>query len=110
MQQLLIYILYAVQGCSHSPTLISNTDNEETATVTMETSEDTEACKVVLVTQWMRGFKLNIIPKSTIQGHYFNTFVNATALIIDTEILDVERTHYTYSHLHWNFAAEIQTV
>ena len=42
-----MYILYAVQGCSHSPTLISNSDNEETAAVTMETTEDTEACKVV---------------------------------------------------------------
>lgn len=55
------YIVYAIQGSSHSPTLISNTDNEETAAVTMETSEDTEACKVVLVTQWMREFKLNVI-------------------------------------------------
>lgn len=49
-QQMLMYILYAAQGCSHSPTLISNTDNEETAAVTMETSEeDTEACVVVLL-------------------------------------------------------------
>lgn len=47
LSQMLIFILYAVQGCSHSPTLISNTDNEETAAVTMETTEDTEACKVV---------------------------------------------------------------
>ncbi len=47
MQLMQIYILYAVQGCSHSPTLISNTDNEETAAVTMETTEDTEACEVV---------------------------------------------------------------
>lgn len=47
MQRALIYILYAVQGCSHSPTLISNADNEETAAVTMETTEDTEACEVV---------------------------------------------------------------
>lgn len=54
-------ILYAVQRSSHSPTLISNTDNEETAPVTMETIEDTEACEVVLVTKWMREFKLNVI-------------------------------------------------
>lgn len=37
MQPMLVYILYAVQGCSHSPTLIFSTDNEETAAVTMET-------------------------------------------------------------------------
>ena len=48
VQQMLMYTLYAAQGCSHSPTLISNTDNEETAAVTMETGEeDTEACVVV---------------------------------------------------------------
>lgn len=47
MQQMLIYILYAAQGCSHSPTLISITDNEETDAVTMETRGDTEACEVV---------------------------------------------------------------
>ncbi len=45
MLQTLIYILYAVQWCSRSP--FSTTNNEETAAVTMETTEDTEACEVV---------------------------------------------------------------
>lgn len=50
MQHMLAYILYAVQGCSHSPTLISNTDNKGTAAVTMETTEDAEASEVAVVT------------------------------------------------------------
>lgn len=92
-QQMLMYILYAAQGCSHSPTLISNTDNEETAAVTMETSEeDTEACVVVLLhgnsangvdSTWI-WFPLN----RTVQGHCFNRCVSVAALMTHTVISD----------------------
>lgn len=91
VQQMLMYILYAAQGCSHSPTLISNTDNEETAAVTMETSEeDTEACVVVL----LHGNSVNGVDSTwiwfplnrTIQGHCFNRCVSAAALMTDSVI------------------------
>lgn len=47
--------------CMQFKAAVLNTDNEEADVVTMETSEDTEACKVVLVTLWMRGFKLKVM-------------------------------------------------
>lgn len=92
-QQMLMYILYAAQGCSHSPTLISNTDNEETAAVTMETSEeDTEACVVVL----LHGNSVNGVDSTwiwfplnrTVQGHCFNRCVSVAALMTHTVISD----------------------
>lgn len=92
-QQMLMYILYAAQGCSHSPTLISNTDNEETAAVTMETSEeDTKACVVVL----LHGNSVNGVDSTwiwfplnrTVQGHCFNRCVSVAALMTHTVISD----------------------
>lgn len=62
MQQMLIYTILCMQY--KVAVTVLNTDNEETAAVTMETSEDTEACKVVLVTQWRREFKLNVVLQS----------------------------------------------
>lgn len=51
-QQTWICILYAAQRCSHRPLLIS-TDNEETAAVSMETTEDTEACPPSCPGNWV---------------------------------------------------------